>query len=451
MEVVSSSSIDLNDLLGDHSTLAPMPKRVADTGISQRLLADLLGKHLLLSGTLPLTDLSEQIRLPSRLVEDVLHFMRGEASVQVLGSVEGSGVARYALTDYGRAQATQALSVCGYVGPAPVPLEAYTEVVRAQTIHGRSVTREDMRRAFHDVVMSDDIVDRIGPSLNSGRALFIYGPPGTGKTYVAQRLSRVFTRTVLIPHAIAVGDVVLTVFDPVMHRAIQQGSGRSLALEGRFDDRYVECVRPAVVVGGELTTDMLDVQYDAVTREYRAPLQLKANNGVFVIDDMGRQRVAPQAVFNRWILPLEEKRDYLNLGGGRHFAVPFDVLLVFSTNLRPEELADDAFLRRIGYKIRFPHLERSQYYRVWREWCKNLGVPFDDEVFDYAVERLHRRDGIPLLPCHPRDLIGLGVDRATYINQPRYVTREILEWAWENYFVRTHEDTEQPFRSGDRS
>ena len=199
-------------------------------------------------------------------------------------------------------------------------------------------------------------------------------------------------------------------------------------------------IRCRVVVGGELTMSMLEVQYDPHTREHQAPLQMKANNGIFIIDDMGRQRVSPQEVFNRWIVPLEEKKDYLSLGSGRHFSVPFNVVLVFSTNMRPHDLADEAFLRRIGYKIGFPYLTDDQYSAIWQQQCADRGIPFDREVLDYAIQSLHRSKSVPLLPCHPRDLLGLCIDKAVYSDQPRQVTKPILDWAWENYFARTDGD-----------
>jgi predicted ATPase with chaperone activity len=430
--------------------LARRPKSIADAGLSETFLAELLSKHLLNAGVLSITEIARRMCFPARLLEDVLHFMRREARVQVLSADSDSGALRYALTDGGRVLASNALSVSGYVGPVPVPLAHYVETVRAQTVHERAVTADDMRTAFHDVVISDDLLDRLGPSLNSGRAIFIYGPAGVGKTYVAQRLSRVLSATVLIPHAILINDAVVAVFDPVMHKAMTDDGRRSLSLDGSFDERYVKCERPAVIVGGELTEDMLDIQFDASTREFRAPLQLKANNGVFIIDDMGRQRTAPQTVFNRWIVPLEEQRDYLSLGAGRHFSVPFDVVLVFSTNMKPAELADEAFLRRIGYKIRFPYLRPDQYEQIWHDQCRERGVPFDAELVAYAINVLHKSNGVPLLPCHPRDLLGLSLDRAAYANQPRQLTRETLNWAWENYFASTDDADHTDSDSGER-
>jgi hypothetical protein len=420
--------------------LAERPRRLEDTGLTTTFLGELTGKHLLAAGTLSLNELVGRLGLPGRLLEDVLHFMRQESRIQVLGAEPGGSGLRYALTDAGRAHATQALSISGYVGPAPVPLDHYVRVVQSQSVHDVSVTADMARAAFHDVVIGDELLDSLGPSLNSGRAIFIYGPAGTGKTYIASRLARVFSGTVLVPHAILVNDTVVAVFDPVMHRSVNAARRDSLRVDDTIDARYVECARPAVAVGGELSEDMLDIQYDPATREYRAPLQLKANNGVFVIDDMGRQRAEPQAIFNRWIVPLEERRDYLSLGSGRHFSVPFDVVLVFSTNLQPTQLADEAFLRRIGYKIHFPYLEPGQYAQIWRNESHARGVPFQPEMVEYAIENLHRRHGVPLLPCHPRDLLGLSLDWAAYTGEPRELSRETLTWAWRNYFATTRGD-----------
>lgn len=447
--MVSLTQTEVDQQLNPGVELAPRPRTTADTGLSETFLAELLGKHLMAAGVLPMAEMARRLCLPARILEDVLHAMRQEALVQVLPAESDSGAIRYGLTDRGRAAAANALSVSGYTGPAPVPLSHYVNTVRAQTVHDHGVTADDMRAAFHDVVISDELLDRIGPSLNSGRAIFIYGAAGTGKTYVAQRLSRVFSGRVLIPHAIVSSGAVVPVFDPAMHKATVPERRDSLNLEDSFDDRYVECVRPAIMVGGELSEDMLDIRYDPNSREFRAPLQLKANNGVLIIDDMGRQIATPQAVFNRWIVPLEERRDYLNLGSGRQFSVPFDLVLVFSTNMKPVELADEAFLRRIGYKIHFPYLRASQYAQIWRDQCQDRGVPFDEDVLTYAIEVLHRNSGVPLLPCHPRDLLGLAVDRATYTSQPRQVTREDLDWAWDTYFVATSETDNADIRIGE--
>jgi predicted ATPase with chaperone activity len=324
----------------------------------------------------------------------------------------------------------------GYLGAAPVPLHDYAKIARAQTIHKRSVTQDSMRAAFEDVVLDAQLLDRLGPALNSGRAIFLYGPAGTGKTYISQRLCRLFRHPTLIPHSIAIDDSAVQVFDPLVHKQLRlRPTSDNLKLEKGHDPRFVVCERPVVITGGELTSEMLEVHYEPSTRLYEAPLQLKANNGMFIIDDMGRQKVSPAAVFNRWIVPMEEKRDYLTLGSGRHFTVPFDVVLVFSTNIHPLELADEAFLRRIGYKIEFRTLTAEQYEQIWRDTCAVYEVEYESQVLDYVINELHTKRRVALLPCHPRDLLGMAVDHAIYENNSRNVSIDHLRWAWDNYFV----------------
>jgi SpoVK/Ycf46/Vps4 family AAA+-type ATPase len=293
-----------------------------------------------------------------------------------------------------------------------------------------------MYAAFHDVTLDLDLLDKLGPSLNSGRAIFLYGAAGTGKTYVSQKLVRLFRDLTLIPHAISVDDTVIQVFDPMLHKVVRPDSVESTPMLDRsHDPRFLICERPCAITGGELTAEMLEVRYDPTARLYEAPLQLKANNGIFIIDDMGRQRIQPQALFNRWIVPLEEKKDYLDLGSGKHFSVPFDVVLVMSTNIHPLELADEAFLRRIGYKIEFSPLSVEGYTEIWNDNCREFQVVCEPRVLDYVLHELHAHNGIPLLPCHPRDLLGMAVDYATYANGSTEITEEHMRWAWSNYFV----------------
>jgi predicted ATPase with chaperone activity len=376
----SSADVELDDAF---ARLAPRPRRLEDTGLSQAFVADLAAKHLLDGGALTVAQLARRLALSGKIVETILHFMREEARIEVVAAREVDGSLGFRLTDRGRGAALDAMLRSGYIGAAPVPLQAYAETVRAQSVHQRSIKKQAMRTAFEGVVLEEGLLDRLGPSLNSGRPIFVYGPAGTGKTYVAQKLRRLFLDRVLIPHAIVVNETVVDVFDPIVHRAIgPERSGVDLRLEAGHDPRFVCCERPVVIAGGELTTDMLEIHHDSATKQYRAPLQLKANNGMFMIDDMGRQKIHPEAIFNRWIVPMEEKRDYLSLGAGRHFSVPFDVVLLFSTNLHPLDLADEAFLRRIGYKIEFDYLSKDQYRRIWKDACREYGVVFDPETLE---------------------------------------------------------------------
>ena len=423
------------------SKLAPRPIKLSGTGLSETFVADLIAKHLFDRGTLSLGELSSIVALAGSIIEGVLNFMRTEARVEVRpGQASSAGLA-YTLTERGRVTALDAMMRSGYLGPAPVPLNIYAKIARTQTIHKRSVTQDSMRAAFEDVVLDDQMLDRLGPALNSGRAIFLYGPAGTGKTYISQRLCRLFCQPTLIPHSVAIDDSVVQIFDPLVHKQLRQKpTADNLKLEKGHDPRFVVCERPVVITGGELTSEMLEVHFEPSTRLYEAPLQLKANNGMFIIDDMGRQKISPAAVFNRWIVPMEEKRDYLTLGSGRHFTVPFDVVLIFSTNIHPLDLADEAFLRRIGYKIEFPTLTAEQYEHIWRDICGHYKVEYESKVLNYVINELHTKKRVALLPCHPRDLLGMAVDHAVYEDNSRKVSIDHLRWAWDNYFVSVDED-----------
>lgn len=427
--------------------MAPRPASLADTGLTETFIADLISKHILDRGSLTIGELSAAVALSGSIVERVLNFLRSEARVEVRPTRDAARSLSYGLTDRGRAAALDAMMRSGYVGAAPVPLKHYAQIVRAQTVHSRTVTQDEMHAAFHDVKLDRELLDKLGPSLNSGRAIFLYGAAGTGKTYVSQKLVRLFRDLTLIPHAIAVDDTVVQVFDPLLHKVVRPDSIEAMPMLDRgHDPRFLICERPCAVTGGELTAEMLEIRYDASARLYEAPLQMKANNGIFIIDDMGRQRIQPQTLFNRWIVPLEEKKDYLDLGSGKHFSVPFDVVLVMSTNIHPLELADEAFLRRIGYKIEFLPLSAQRYKEIWNDNCQEFRVVCEPPVLEYVLNELHARDNIPLLPCHPRDLLGMAADYASYAHSSTVITKEHIRWAWANYFVPLAEHTEPAMR-----
>ncbi len=422
--------------------LAPRPKQLQETGLSMTFVSDLIAKHILDRGTSSLAELARRLMLTGSILETVLEFMRREALIEVRPNRAEHPGLHYALTDRGRCAALDAMLRNGYVGPAPVPLKHYASVARAQSIHRQKVTRQMMNRVFDDIVLDESLLTKIGPSLNSGRAIFFYGPAGTGKTFVSQRLTRLFPDPTLIPHAIAVDENVVQMFDPLVHKVIDL-SDRSdeYQLDQGHDPRFLICERPAIITGGELDADMLEVVYEPSQKQYEAPLQLKANNGIFIIDDLGRQKIDPMTLFNRWIVPLEEKKDFLSLKSGRHFSVPFDVVLIFSTNIHPLELADEAFLRRIGYKIEFTPLSVEHYEQIWRDTCIDFEVDYEPEVFDFVLNELHAKNRVDLLPCHPRDLIGMAVDRAIFGESERSICIDSLRWAWANYFVSFGENS----------
>ncbi|MBT9236292.1 AAA family ATPase [Pseudomonas sp. MG-2] len=439
MYAISDSSAYFNDR-ETVQRLAPQPRTVRETGLTESLLGDLLCKHLHDAGTLDLSRLVERLALTGAVVEEVLAFLRKDGRVEVLGQVgvqTGGQVLRYGLTDRGRGTARDALARSGYIGAAPFPVGAYRDLLKLQTIHHGRISTQDMHAAFAGVVLSESMLDQLGVALNSGRAIMIYGPAGTGKTYVSSRLIRLFAEAIWVPHAIEINESVIEVYDPQVHQRLEEESqSTSLLLNEGIDRRLVRCKRPVVITGGELGMEQLDVRFDPSTRQYQASLQLKASNGLFIIDDMGRQRMAPAELLNRWIVPMEEKRDFLNLGGGRHCELPFDLVLVFSTNLNPLELADEAFLRRIGYKLQFSYLKVDEYERIWRQECERLGLAYDPSLLRYALQELYEVEGVPLVPCHPRDLLNMAVDRQRYLGGEGPLSPQELEWAWHSYFVQ---------------
>lgn len=419
--------------------LAPQPCTIRETGLTDSFLGELVCKHLFDAGVLDMSRLVERLALTGAVLEEVLAFLRKDGRVEVLGqgSQTGGQMLRYGLTERGRSVARDALSRSGYIGAAPFPVSTYRSLIKLQTIHHGRINANDMRNALAGVVLTEEMLDQLGVAMNSGRAIMIYGPAGTGKTYVSSRLIRLFAEAIWVPHAIVINEAVIEIYDPQVHQRLDENAQQNnLMLNEGIDRRLLRCKRPIVITGGELSMEQLDVRYDPFTRQYQAALQLKASNGLFIIDDMGRQRMAPAELFNRWIVPMEEKRDFLNLGGGRHCELPFDLILVFSTNLNPLELADEAFLRRIGYKLQFGYLKPEQYEKIWRMESERLGISYDPLLVRYALQRLYANEGMPLVPCHPRDLLNMALDRQRYMGGSGPLSPKELEWAWRNYFVQ---------------
>ncbi len=431
----SENKLDHSRLL-KLSTMAPRPRNMEETGLSRNYLEELVIKHLYDAGVVGTAEISKRTALAGPVIEEVLTLLREDARVEIRGSSADTGALRYAITDRGRLLALEALNRSGYLGVAPVPLKEYVKIVNAQSVYDNTVTRDQMHAAFSDIVMEESLLDEVGAAMNSGRATFVYGPAGSGKTYTCQRLARIMGEPVLIPYAVAVDDSTIQLFDPVIHQPKEDGKSSSgLLLEQGYDPRFQLCERPAVITGGELTLDMLEISFDRTTGLQQAPLQMKAMNGIYMIDDLGRQKVDVADLFNRWIVPLEVKQDYLTLASGKRFPIPFDVTLIFSTNLDPSELADDAFLRRIGHKIQFTYLTHDQYETIWKMICNERGIQFDPDLLRFT-QSMHEAKKVRMLPCHPRDLLGMALDQFKYLGtQDNRISVEMMTTAWNNYFV----------------
>jgi hypothetical protein len=387
-----------------------------------------------------LASLSARLALPVSVTSDLAEILKRDRLAEVKSGGEVRASYQFALTDLGRERAREFLKFSGYTGAAPVTPEQYAEVAWKQTVQKIPVTSARMANAFDGVVLPPGLIDRLGPAVNSGRSIFLYGPSGTGKTFIAERLKGLLDGSIFIPRAVAVDGHVVRVFDPVCHTEINIGEGLDSfgdILEGgpRYDRRFVLCERPAVIAGGELTLSMLDLSYDAGAGYYESPLQLKANGGIFVIDDLGRQMVRPLDLFNRWIMPLEKGVDYLTLRTGKKFQIPFDQIIVFSTNIEPRELADEAFLRRLGYKIRIGHISPAEYVAICHQVCARLRMEFRADAIRYLVEVEHERRDIPLCACHPNDILSRVSEICRYRGVPPHMTRELIGDACRDYFT----------------
>jgi hypothetical protein len=416
------------------------PISIEETGLHPDTLSQLLLKTLV-AGEASGTGLSEKLRVAYSVLDAIIQHARVEKLLEVRGAT-GSGAAgyRYALTDLGRDRAGQFLDICRYVGPAPVPLAQYNAYVRACMNARPYLDRKSLSAGFEHLVVSTPLLDQLGPAVNSGKALFLYGAPGNGKTVVAEGIGRALGGEMHMPFAVDVDGQIITMYDPVSHQRIAEASTAQSVVAATAHDRRWECIRrPVVVVGGELTLEMLDLTFNPISKFYEAPIQLKANGGVFVVDDFGRQRIPPRDLLNRWIVPLESRVDFLTLHTGRKFEVPFNVFIVFATNLKPESLADEAFLRRIPYKILAKNPTLDEYCRIFELNCKRRGMSFDAVMVEYLDRKYYKPRHLQMRACHPRDLISQVVDICRYTNREPVITRELLDAACGSYFIEESE------------
>jgi len=410
-------------------------------------VVELLLRHFSRMGELRLFELSQRLGLNTQRIDALLTHMRTLRLVEVprRGTIEGD--VSYALTELGQKQARLAFEKCQYVGPAPVTLDQYTSMVHHQSLRQHPTTARQLKDAMGNLVIDEAMLPSLGSALNSGKAIYLHGPSGGGKTYLAEHLVKTLHGRIWVPHAVYVDGEVIVVFDPMVHQVVEEHAlterhlnrdavpvERRLSRDVMPDGRWVLTERPVVITGGELTLQMLDLEFDSVSRLYVAPPQMKANNGIFVVDDLGRQRISPRDLLNRWIVPLDRHVDYLALHTGNKFQVPFDVTVIFSSNLTPDELTDAAFSRRLGYKIPIGALSQEGYREVIAQACQRAGLGFDAESVDFMIDHLHPSYDQAYLPCIPYDVISKIRDRALYLGQEPRLTPGLIEWAWKMYF-----------------
>lgn len=439
----------MNGGSGGGSSLPPEPTTLAETGLSMGFLSELVLKHIYFAGMLSAQHLCDGLKLPFLgVVDGVLSWLKEEEYVDITGAQGGfyERSYQYVITSKGRAKVHEVLDRSQYAGPAPVPLDMYIESVKQQSVGSMVIDQTTIRAAFEGLVISDKLMDQVGPAANSARSLFLYGPPGNGKTTIAEGISRILQGNVIIPHAIEIDGQVIKMFDPLNHEPVDvpqqvEVDAYGYAIAGgapaaRKDMRWMLCRRPVVVVGGELILPQLELIYDPVAKVYEAPYQMKANGGLFLIDDFGRQQCRPQDLLNRWIVPLEKKVDYLALQTGKKLEIPFDVLIVFSTNLDPKQLVDDAFLRRIRHKIEVPNPSPNEYRDIFKLVCKGKNIPYSDDGLRYLLQEHYIKVNRDLRCCHPRDLCDQILDEAKYRSIPPQMTKELLDRACSAYFVK---------------
>jgi predicted ATPase with chaperone activity len=403
-------------------------KSMDEIGVRKNLLEDLALKIVYQIGEISLHELSRHMGLHLLLVEELFQRLRKDQLCQVTGIEKG--VHRITTTSAGKTRALELLANNQYSGPAPVSLEDYVKRINAQTVRNIQITPQDLPRAFADLVLNTSMLNQIGTAVLSGRAVFLYGATGTGKTTIAVTLTRIFEQDrIWIPYAVEVDGQIITVYDSVLHQKVKQPASTDQ------DGRWVLCRRPCVMVGGELTIEMLDLQFNTSTKFYTAPVQMKANNGLFIVDDFGRQRVSPEEMLNRWVVPLDRRIDFLTLAGGKKIEIPFDIFVVFATNLDPSTMMDEAFLRRIQTKIKVEFVSPEQFREIFRRVCVEYDLAYNAAVVDTLIQMITQDYKEPLRACYPRDVVQQIIWAAKYLQKPPVLDYDTVTQACRNYFL----------------
>jgi predicted ATPase with chaperone activity len=423
----------LDSLLSDDVYQPLEPKSLEETGVSPVIIETLVMKYLLQVGSDSGRDIAKQLCLPFVVLEDLLLALRSRQDLVHKGQSQ-LGDYYYTLTEHGADRARAAMRACAYVGPVPVPLEDYVLSVDAQTIRAEEPKRKQLEEAFQDISVEPELLELLGPAINSGAGLFLYGASGNGKTALAKRITKCFKQHIWIPRTITEDGQFIKLYDASFHDPVEHGEMSILKTES-CDHRWIRIRRPTVVVGGELTLDSLEIRHDPNSNVSEASLQMKSNCGCLLVDDFGRQRIEPAALLNRWIVPLENRHDFLTLATGKKIQVPFEQLIIFSTNLDPRELADDAFLRRIPYKIEIGDPGPDEFRKLFENYCHAAGYDYCPEAVDYLVQTHYRPQGRPLRRCHPRDLLSQVHNYCLYNGEPMQLRPDLLDRVVKSYFT----------------
>jgi predicted ATPase with chaperone activity len=414
--------------IAEETTYRPRsPVTLQDAGLNQNLLIDLALKMIMLDGITTLGRLSNQMKVSMVIIDQVFKYLRREQLCEVKGMVGNDY--ELSLSAAGRKVAQDRYAISQYVGPAPVKLNDYCQAVKEQVARN-PVSRAMLSEVFFDLVLSDQVLDQLGPAIISGTTLFLYGPTGNGKTSIAERLVRIFKDYVYIPYAIEVEGQIINIFDSVVHQALDRQDEEA-------DQRWLLCRRPCIAVGGELVPEMLELRFEETLGFYSAPLQMKANNGLLIIDDFGRQMINPRDLLNRWIVPLDRRVDFLSLRTGVKFPIPFEMLVVFSTNLDPRQLADEAFLRRIQNKIKVDVITPEMFDSILERVCSDYDIAFDPEVAAYLRQKCNPDGKGVLRACYPRDMVRILLSIAEYEHRAPRLNNEDMDRALNLYFAKT--------------